>query len=105
MKPATILAAVVLVIFFSFSMYPVWKEGYFGFLEVHSRGPWGVQVLADLVISLTLFQCWMVPDARRRGLPAWPFLLATLFLGSIGALAYLVVRGLKEESPGALPAR
>ncbi|MFT3769378.1 MAG: hypothetical protein QM820_28405 [Minicystis sp.] len=99
MKLATTAAAVVLVAFTAFSIYPIYKEGYFGFLAIHAQGPWGVQVLIDLVISLSLFQFWMIPDARRRGLPAWPFFLATLFLGSIGALSYLVVRGLKSPQP------
>ena len=39
----------------------------------------------------------MVPDARRHGLPAWPFVLVTLALGSIGALSYLVVRSLPRR--------
>lgn len=93
MKIGTKLAAVVLVVFAAFTAYPVWKYGYFGFVAVHMQNAWGIQVIVDLVIALSLFLFWMVPDARRRGLPAWPFVIATFALGSIGALGYLVARG------------
>lgn len=35
---------------------------------------------------------WLVPDAKRHGLPAWPFLVALPFVGSIASLAYVVAR-------------
>ncbi len=66
--------------------------GYFGILAPHFRS-WGEgQVLADLVILAALACVWMRRDARALGLPAWPFVLATVFLGSFGPLSYLVVR-------------
>ena len=54
------------------------------------------QMLLDLVIALVLFTFWMFPDARKNGIPAWPYFLLILTLGSIGALAYLTHRGLRQ---------
>lgn len=39
-------------------------------------------------------------DARRFGISPWPYAIAILTTGSIGALAYIIHRSLKEsESP------
>lgn len=96
MKRSTLLPLLILVPFTAFTAYVVIDEGLLGFIAAHRSG-WGQQVFADLVIALTLFLVWMVPDARRHGLPAWPFVLVTLALGSIGALSYLVVRSLPRR--------
>ena len=96
MKPRTLLPLLVLIPFTVFTAHVVIEEGLTGLIDAHRTG-WGQQVFADLVIALTLFLVWMVPDARRHGLPAWLFVLATLLLGSIGALGYLVVRSLVPQ--------
>ncbi len=93
MKRSTLLPLLVLIAFTVFTAHVVTEEGLLGFIAAH-QSLWGQQVFADLVIALTLFLVWMVPDARRRGLPAGLFMLATLLLGSIGALGYLVARSL-----------
>lgn len=46
----------------------------------------------DLIIALGLVTTQLVPDARRRGMNPWPFVLGTVALGSIAPLAYLLVR-------------
>lgn len=88
------LPLVVLILFTTFSMWVALDQGYFGFLGLAGREPWGLQLLLDVAIACSLFSIWMVRDARQRGLPATPYLLGLLFLGSISALAYLVHRGL-----------
>ncbi len=66
--------------------------GYLGILKPHFQS-WGeAQVFADLVILAVLACVWMRRDARERGLPAWPFILLTVFLGSFGPLIYLAAR-------------
>ena len=74
------------------------NHGYTGFIELALAGGWGAQMFIDLVIALLLFTIWMVPDARERGIPFVPYVLAILATGSVGALAYLVHRTLKEDS-------
>jgi protein-S-isoprenylcysteine O-methyltransferase Ste14 len=91
----------LIAVFAAFTIYTtlvVLDQGYFGFLELAMTGGWAAQVFIDLCIALLLFAIWMVPDAREHGIPAWPYFLAVLTTGSVGALAYLVHRTLKEQS-------
>jgi len=66
--------------------------GFFGILAPHFQSWGGAQVFTDLVILAVLGCIWMVGDARKQGLAAWPFILITLAAGSFGPLLYLVVR-------------
>ena len=89
----------LVLVFVVFSIYTAAVaagHGYFGFLSLALAEPWAGQMLADLAIALTLFIVWMVRDARSSGVPAWPYAVATLLLGSIGALAYLLHREAKR---------
>jgi hypothetical protein len=88
------LPLTLLVGFTGFSLWLVAGESPIGFLTLARDEPWGLQVLLDLVLALSLFLTWMRRDARARGIPAWPYFVGTLLLGSPGALAYLVHRGL-----------
>lgn len=94
------VAGVVLAAFTAFSLWVVDGHGYTGFLSLAGREPWALQMLLDLVIALSFALGWMRADARRRGIAAWPYFAATLGLGSIGILAYVVRRGLTPR-PGA----
>jgi len=87
-------AAVLLAAFGAFSLWVVYGHGYTGFLALAGREPWALQMLLDLVIACSFALGWMWTDARRRGIAAWPYLVVTLFLGSIGLLAYTVRRGM-----------
>ena len=89
------------VVFAAFTAYTavvVMDHGYTGFLVLASEGGWGAQMFVDLCIALTMFLVWMVPDARERSIPIAPYALAILTTGSIGALAYLLHRTLKETA-------
>ena len=91
----------LIAVFAAFSIYTsmvVMNHGYTGFLELALTGGWGAQMFIDLSIALILFTIWMVPDARERAIPAWPYFLAILTTGSVGALAYLVHRTAKERT-------
>lgn len=78
--------------FGAYSTYVVVDVGYFGILRSHLSNAGGIQVLCDLTISLILVCIWIGQDARRHGRNPWPFVLATVFLGSIGPLLYLLLR-------------
>lgn len=77
-------------------------NGPFGFLSLAAREPWHLQVLLDLAISLFVAWSWLRHDAKQRGIPAWPYQLGTVALGSIGVLAYLIHRELRAgaRQPG-----
>ena len=99
-----LLPLTVLVIFGSASIWLCFEEGYFGFIHLALRERWGLQVLVDLTIALVLLMPHLIRDARARGIPAWPFVVTTVFLGSMGPLAYAVVRGWRAR-PGHAAAR
>jgi hypothetical protein len=92
------LVSIVLVPFALFSGYVVATMGLTNLFEVSAREPWALQMLIDIYLAISLFCVWMVKDARERGIPAWPYVIASLSLGSVGALAYLVHRELKGTS-------
>ncbi len=83
---------VLFVVFTGWSLSVVASQGFTGFLTLSAREPWAAQMLVDLTISLLVAWSWLRPDARARGINPWPYLLATLPLGSIAVLAYLIHR-------------
>jgi hypothetical protein len=96
------IAALVLVPFTAFSLWVVATHGYTGFLSLAGREPWALQMLLDLVIACSFGVGWVVGDARKRGIAAWPYVVMTIVVGSIGILAYVVRRGLAprgEDAP------
>lgn len=90
-------AALVLALFVPFSLWVAFVDGPLGFLTLVRHEPWGAQLMVDLGIAAFLAGTWVARDARQRGLVAWPFLVETVFLGSIGLLSYFVYRGLRGE--------
>ena len=86
---------VVIVAFGVLTALALMDVGYLGILTPHFQSWGGAQVFVDLVIVALLACIWMAHDAPERGLPAWPFIVVTLFLGSFGPLLYLVVRELR----------
>lgn len=50
------------------------------------------QVLADLVIAVSLAMYWMWTDAQKTGRNPWPWLLLSLAAGSFEPLLSLVTR-------------
>jgi hypothetical protein len=93
-RPLTVIAAAILAVFGAFSTWVVATEGYLGFLALAGREWWALQMLIDLVVALMFAAGWMIADARKRQIAAWPYLVVTVFLGSIGILAYCVRRGI-----------
>lgn len=90
------LAIVLLIPFLALTVYSVAQVGYLGLFEYHLHSPAGWQVFTDLVIALLLVLTWLVPEAKREGRNPWPWVVATLFLGSIAPLAYLAISKLKN---------
>ena len=96
MNRKTSALVLVLLGFGLLSTYATLQVGYLGIWQ-SSFANWGtLQVLCDLIVTSSLAALWMLQDARRRGVNAWPFVVVTLFLGSFGPLLYLLRRGLGE---------
>lgn len=96
----------LIAVFAAFSVYStmvILDHGYTGFMELAMTGAWATQVFIDLCIALVLFALWMFGDAKERGLPFWPYFIAILTTGSIGALAYLIHRTIREGSHAPAP--
>lgn len=92
-----LLPLVTLTAFTAYSVWVVAHHGYFGFVSLALREPWGMQMLLDLCISFFMISTWLRRDAREQGITAWPYLAGIVVLGSIGALAYLVRRGFAQK--------
>lgn len=86
------LITVTLILFGAISAVALWQHGFWGIIEPHFQSFGGGQVLADLVIALTLVMVWMWRDAKATGRNPWPWIVATLALGSFGPLIYLLTR-------------
>jgi hypothetical protein len=80
------------VAFTSYTLFVMAGHGYDGFLTLAGREPWALQLLLDLLLMLGLFSAWLVPDAKEHGLPAWPYVILSMTMGSMGALIYLLHR-------------
>jgi hypothetical protein len=87
-----LLLGLVLAVFSFETAWAIHRFGYVGTLrEMLATFP-GQLAALDLTIALSLVLAWMWRDARERGATFWPYALATLALGSVGPLAYLIRR-------------
>jgi len=92
MNVKKLLLWMVLVDFALYSTWVLWDVGYLGIWAAGFQSAASLQILLDLVICAGLFCVWMVADARQRGVNPWPWVVATLALGSLVPLTYLLVR-------------
>ena len=92
------LLVVTLILFGALTMAALWQHGYWGILAPHFQSFGGAQVFVDLVIALSLFLAWMWRDAKATGRNPWPWVFATLALGSFGPLVYLLTRKATQKS-------
>lgn len=86
------LLLLVLAAFGAVTAVALWQHGYVGIFQLQFQTSAGLQVLADLAVALGLVLVWLWRDARAQGRNPWPWVLATLALGSFGPLAYLLTR-------------
>lgn len=87
-----VLLWLALIDFALFSTWVMWKVGYVGIWQAGLSSPGAQQVLVDLCIAAGLICLWIIQDARQRGNNPWPWVIGTLFLGSLAPLAYLIRR-------------
>lgn len=87
------LAIALLLPFLALTAYALVKVGYIGIIDYQRHSPAGWQVFVDLVIALILVLGWLAPEARRAGRNPWPWIIGTVFTGSIAPLLYLAIYG------------
>jgi H+/Cl- antiporter ClcA len=98
------LLFVGLSIHLAVTVFALRDHGFVGVFE-ESLKNWGTrQVFSDLTVALTLVNAWIIVDARRHGRAWLPWVLASLPLGSIASLGYLVWRELRPEAARHAPA-
>jgi hypothetical protein len=90
--PLFVALLLVFVAFVTYTAIVAVDHGLIGFLKAAVDNTAVVQVSLDLVISLAIALTFVAGDAQRRGLPFVPYMVATLSLGSIGLLAYMLHR-------------
>ena len=83
----------ILIPFLALTAYAVWDVGLIGIPEYHIHSSAGWQVFIDLVIACVLLMFFLVRDARSKGINPWPWVVATLFTGSISPLIYFSIYG------------
>jgi hypothetical protein len=94
LRTKALVAAAILAAFTAYSLWVIAGHGYTGFLSLASREPWAMQLLLDLVIACSFGVGWMRADARKYSIATWPFIVAIVFLGSVGLLGYVIWRGI-----------
>ncbi len=82
------LSIVILIPFLLLTAYAVMEVGLIGIPDYHRHSPAGWQVFTDLVIALVLLLVFLFRDARQSGRNPWPWVIGTLFTGSIAPLIY-----------------
>ena len=86
------LIVVTLILFGALSTVAIIEHGFVGIFMSPMQSLASTQIFFDLVISLTLVMIWMWHDAKANGRNIWPWLIATLAVGSFGPLVYLLTR-------------
>lgn len=95
----------VLIDFTVFSVWVMWDIGYMGIWQAGFTDSGSLQILLDLAICCMIFISWMIGDAKARGVNPAPWIVATLAMGSIAPLAYLLVREYQMEAGEAQPSQ
>jgi hypothetical protein len=93
-----LLILLTLLMFGALTAVALWNHGYWGIIAPHFQSFGAAQVLADLVIALSIVMVWIWKDAKANARNPWPWFLVTLALGSFGPLMYLLTRKANPKS-------
>lgn len=88
---------ILLVGFSALTAEVVVRDGYTAWLRIAFENRSAGLLLVDLTIACSLVIGWMIRDARVRKVTVWPFVALTVLLGSVGPLAYLVLRSASDR--------
>ncbi|MGH7788729.1 MAG: DUF2834 domain-containing protein [Candidatus Binatia bacterium] len=85
-----VLLGIALFDLTALNAFVLYRYGMLGFLQGVTANLAAISVLFDLAIALSLIGVWMWNDARDRGISPIPYVAATVFLGSMSPLTYLL---------------
>ena len=68
------------------------EQSYAEFVETATANAATGLLFLDLVVFLGMACVWMIQDARRHGIAAWPFVALSAAFGAAGPLLYLIRR-------------
>lgn len=91
------LIVITIILFGALSTAAMLEHGFIGIFLSPMQSLAATQIFFDLLISLTLVLVWMWNDAKTNGRNIWPWLIATLAVGSFGPLVYLLTRKSGEQ--------
>ena len=81
----------VLVVFGALTGYTLLHYGgLFAWLSFYTRDPASWQVVADLIIAMSLLLVFIRRDAQAKGRPFVPWAVFCLVVGSFGPLLYFI---------------
>ncbi len=100
MQHLKMTSILMLIPFLILTAYAVWDVGLIGIPEYHLHSSAGWQVFTDLVIALIMLLFFLVRDARQRGVNPWPWVVASMFTGSIAPLVYFAIYGGSDTKTG-----
>ena len=86
------LVVLYTVEFVAFTAWALWTQGWSDSWAALVATPMNVQVFVDLVTACSIALVFLWVDARRVGIQPLPYVVLTVFTGSIGLLAYAVRR-------------
>lgn len=93
MNAYRIVSLVLLLVLGAVTILALADVGYIGIFRLLIDSTAGWQVFVDLAAALILVLMFLWKDAQRRQIRFWPWLLATLLLGSFAPLVYVLVHG------------
>jgi Terpene cyclase DEP1 len=85
-----LVVGLVLIPFTALSIAALWHVGYLGLFTQQFANFGTQQVLADLLIAVSICMYWMWHDAQKTGRNPWPWIALSLVSGSFGPLLYLI---------------
>jgi hypothetical protein len=86
-KTIWILPAILMCLFFGWTLFAVISEGPIGFWAEHTRNLWGNQIWFDLLLAAGTAWALIAPRAKAQRMKLFLWLGLILATGSIGILA------------------
>jgi len=98
MNVKKLLLLLFLLDFTAVGVWAIYEMGLMGFFEAATSSAWALQITFDLVVALTFVNVWMWKDARKHGINPLPYVIGTVFTGSISPMVYLLRRPSEERA-------